>query len=62
MNKLNRKSLATRFAVAPLAIVALYYFAETGRPFVEVYQPLLLYYALAVPAFFLVERFRRRAA
>ncbi len=62
MNKLSRKSLAARFALGPLVIVALFYFAENQRPFIDVWKPLLLYYALALPAFFVVEYFRKRAS
>ena len=51
-----------RFVLGPLAIVAAFYFLETSRPFVEVWKPLVVYYLIAVPAFFLLERFKRRAA
>jgi hypothetical protein len=56
----NKRSLAMRFVIGPAAIVAVFFLLETSRPFAEVWKPLLLYFALAVPAFFLVDYLKRK--
>lgn len=56
----NGRSLATRFVIGPAAIVAVFFFLEKSRPFSEVWKPLLLYFVLAVPAFFLVDYLKRK--
>lgn len=58
----QRRQQLTRFVIGPLAIVAAFFFFDRSGPFIEVWKPLLLYYGLAIPAFFLMERFKRRAA
>ena len=57
---MNKRAMAMRFVVGPAAIVAVFFFLETSRPFAEVWKPLLLYFALAVPAFFLVDYLKRK--
>ena len=58
----RRKAMTIRFVLGPAAIAAVFFFLEKERPFSEVWKPLALYYALAVPAFFLVDYLKRRAA
>lgn len=58
---IQKKQSLIRFVIGPLAITAAFLFLETSRPFTEVWKPLLLYYALAVPAFFLIDFIKRRA-
>lgn len=58
---MDRRALAVRFFLGPAAIVAVFFFLETTRPFVEVWKPLLLYYGTAVPAFILIDRMKRKA-
>jgi hypothetical protein len=55
----RKKNLAIRFALGPALIAAVFFFFEKSRPFAEVWKPLLLYYAIAVPAFFLLDRLKR---
>ena len=59
---MRRRALAIRFVLGPAVITFAFFFAETNRPFSDVWKPLLLYYALAIPAFFLVDYVKRRAA
>jgi hypothetical protein len=57
---MNKRSLTMRFFIGPAAIVAVFFFLEKTRPFNEVWKPLLLYFALAVPAFFLVDYLKKK--
>ena len=59
---MQRKQQLVRFVIGPLAIVAAFYFFDRSGPFIEVWKPLLLYYGLAIPAFFLVERLKKGRA
>jgi hypothetical protein len=56
----NKRTITTRFVIGPAAIAAVFFFLEKSRPFSEVWKPLLLYFALAVPAFFLVDYLKRK--
>ena len=59
-NNSRARTLATRFALGPAVIAAVFFFFEKGQPFSEVWKPLALYFALAVPAFFLIDHLKRR--
>ncbi len=56
----QRRQLAVRFVLGAAAVVAAFYFFERERPFVEVWKPVLLFAALAIPAFVVLDRVRRR--
>ena len=56
----SQKRNALRFFIGPAVIVAVFFFMEESRAFSEVWKPLLLYYALAVPAFFLLDYLKRK--
>lgn len=57
---MDRRALAIRFVLGPAAIVAVFFFLEKTRPFAEVWKPLLLYYAVAIPAFLLIDKLKAR--
>ncbi len=59
---MERRQQLTRFVIGPLAIVAAFFFFDRSGTFIQVWKPLLLYYALAIPGFYLLDRLRRRAA
>lgn len=61
LEKNKARAMTIRFVLGPAAIVAAFFFFETERAFSDVWKPLLLYYALAVPAFFLVDYIKRRS-
>lgn len=56
----QRRQLAVRFVLGAVAVVAAFYFFERERPFVEVWKPVLVFAALAIPAFVILDRVRRR--
>jgi hypothetical protein len=58
----NRRHLAVRLLLGAAAIVAVFFFFERERPFVEVWKPLVTFTALALPAFLALDAVRRRAA
>jgi hypothetical protein len=58
----QRRHLAVRLLLGAAAIVAAFFFFERERPFTEVWKPLLTFAALAVPAFFILDKVRRRTA
>jgi hypothetical protein len=55
------RALATRFALGPAAIVAVFFFLQRNQ-FAEVWKPLLFYYAVAIPGFFLVDKLKKSLA
>ena len=57
---IQKKQHLIRFVIGPMVIVAAFLFIEENRPFTEVWKPLLMYYGLALPAFFLVDWVKRR--
>jgi hypothetical protein len=54
--------LARRFVIPPAIIVAVFFFLEKSRPFNEVWKPLAMYFAIAAPAFFIIDRLKKRMA
>jgi hypothetical protein len=56
----DNKLLARRFVLPPALIVAVFFFFERSRPFSEVWKPLALYFAIAIPLFLIVDRLRAR--
>ena len=61
MSTARRRNLV-RFIIGPLAILCVFLFLEKNREFHEVWKPLALYYAMALPGFLLVDRLRARAS
>ncbi len=58
----QRRHLAVRLLLGAAAVVLAFLFFERERPFEEVWKPVLLFAALAVPAFVVLDRVRRRSA
>lgn len=58
---MDRRALTIRFVLGPAAILGVFFFLEKSRPFSDVWKPLLLYVSVAVPAFVLIDRLKRRA-
>jgi hypothetical protein len=56
---MDRRALAIRFVLGPAIIAATFLFFDRSRPFIEVWKPLLLYYGIAIPAFFLIDRLKK---
>ena len=57
---MDKQLWARRFLLPPVIIIAVFLFLEKTRPFTDVWKPLLLYFAVALPAFFLIDRVRAR--
>ncbi len=58
----HRRHLTVRMLLGAAAVTAAFFFFERERPFVEVWKPLVVFAALAVPAFIALDVVRRRSA
>lgn len=56
---MDRRAIAVRFVLGPAFIVATFFFLEKTRPFLDVWKPLLTYYAVAFPASLLIDRAKK---